>query len=70
MKGRTKWFKTKDCYPVRVGWYECGVIITSMQRQAFSWMLYYDGHGFLCDIPMRVPLWRGMTKKAHKEATK
>jgi hypothetical protein len=36
-----------------------------MQRGLFSWMLFYDGKGFKCEVPMRVVVWRGMTKKAH-----
>ncbi len=64
MKGRTKWFKTKDTYPVRVGEYECGVMITSMQKNLFLWRLHFDGKGFLCPVPMRVPMWRGLTKSA------
>ncbi len=64
MKGRTKWYKTKVTYPERVGWYECGVMITSAQKNLFSWMLYYDGVGFLVPIPMVVHFWRGMTKEA------
>jgi hypothetical protein len=68
MKGRTKWFKTRDTYPVRPGWYECGVLLTSMQKRLIVWELKFDGVGFLCPFPMRVPVWRGMTKRAHDEA--
>lgn len=68
MKGRTRWFKTRDTYPARPGMYECGVILTSMQKCLIRFELEFDGVGFLCSVPMRVPVWRGMTKRAHDEA--
>lgn len=69
MKGRTKWFKRDKCLPVRPGVYECGVIITSAQRNLFLMKLEFDGVGFLVDVPLiRVVVWRGMTKTAHDSA--
>lgn len=66
MKGRTRWFKRNQVAPVRPGVYECGVLITSAQRNLFLQKLEYDGIGFLVPVPiMRVIVWRGMTKAAH-----
>ena len=70
MKGRSKWFKTKDTYPVRPGVYECGVRFTSALPRLMLMKLEYDGRGFLVPFPMVVPIWRGMTKKAHDAAMK
>ena len=71
MKDRTKWFKTKQTYPVRPGFYECGVLFTSAQRKLMLMNLeYVDGRGFRVPWPMVVPVWRGMTKKAHAAAMK
>ncbi|MFN8995338.1 MAG: hypothetical protein ACK5X3_16960 [Pseudomonadota bacterium] len=67
MKGRTKWFP-RHVRPVRPGFYECGVRITSMQRSLMLCRLEWDGVGFLVPCPMAVHQWRGMTKKAAKKA--
>ena len=68
MKGRTKWFKRHEL-PVREGFYEVAYIVTTMQRNAFLSRAYWDGVGFLVDMPlMRIVKWRGMTKKAHEKS--
>jgi hypothetical protein len=67
MKGRTKWFP-RHVRPVRPGFYECAVRLTSMQRSLMLWQLEWDGKGFLVPVPMVVHQWRGLTKKAHDAA--
>lgn len=70
MNGRSKWFKRPEL-PVREGFYEVAYVVTSMQRHAFLGRAYWDGVGFIVDMPlMRIVRWRGMTKKAYDEAMK
>jgi hypothetical protein len=40
-----------------------------MQAPAL-WRLEWDGTGFLVPFPMMVQCWRGMTKAAHRAASK
>lgn len=63
MKGRTKWLPI-HARPVRLGKYECHVRI--MGGLQGTWMLEWDGVGFLVPFPMIVYRWRGLTKKAYK----
>lgn len=62
-KGKTRWFP-RAVAPVRSGYYECGVLISSSQRCLILWTLEWDGKGFLVPFPMAVRKWRGATKKA------
>lgn len=66
--GRTRWFHRQTHRPVRTGFYECSVHISSAVPQ-LRWLLEWDGNGFLVPIPMVVLKWRGLTKKAFTEAT-
>lgn len=63
-KGKSRWFP-RSVSPVHHGIYECGVVITSMQRGLFSWHLEWDGNGFIVPCPMVVKKWRGVTKAEH-----
>jgi hypothetical protein len=68
VKGRTRWFP-RHCLPMRLGPFECLVRVSS-RVPLIRWMLEWDGKGFLVPFPMIVVRWRGMTKQAHREATK
>lgn len=67
MKGRTRWYP-RHVHPVRSGFYECAVKISSAVPPLL-WMLEWDGKGFLVPVPMVVDRWRGLTKKAFTKAT-
>ena len=60
-KGKTRWFP-RHVTPVRNGFYECRVRI--MGGFLGTWLLQWDGKGFLTPFPMNVFYWRGQTKKA------
>lgn len=65
-KGLTKWFH-RDVHPVRVGQYECAVKIDGAPMLL---RLHWDGVGFRLLAPMHVLYWRGMTRAAHRAASK
>ncbi len=67
MKGRTRWYP-RHVHPVRNGTYEC--IARIAPRVNVRWQLEWDGKGFLVPFPMAVHWWRGMTKAAHRAASK
>ena len=69
MKDRTRWFLRQVHHPMRTGFYECSVHISSAMPP-LRWVLEWDGNGFLVPIPMVVLKWRGLTKKAFTEATR
>lgn len=60
-KGKTRWFP-RDIRPVRKGSYEC--IVRLAGRVYVTWMLEWDGIGFVVPIPMVVLKWRGQTRAA------
>ena len=70
MKGRTRWFRTSDTYPVRPGMYECLVRVSDF-LPTYITMLEYDGFEFRNPLGFgRVTYWCGLTKAAHLAALK
>lgn len=61
-KGLTRWYP-RSIAPVREGWYECAVSVTT-NAPPFVYFMFWDGRGFRAQIPMVVRQWRGLTQKA------